>query len=182
MATVDSDRAKPRGLAFAARLIGAALLAFLVVYTLGAPAGRWLKGMRGSEASLGQGAQGQDVDWHLLGTLDVFSRTIPPGLEAVHLQIVRIPGYLVPLEDDLRHTSEFLLVPYFGACSHLPPPPENQMVYVQMVAGEEIDLYSSGWDPVWVTGKLHVEPTESPYGVVGFRMDGLDNQPYVYGE
>ena len=176
------SQAGPRGLAFAARMIGGALLAFLIVYELGAPAGRWLKGARGSEAGAARGAKGQDVDWPLLGTLDVFSRTIPPGLQAVHLQIVRIPGYLVPIEDDLRHASEFLLVPYFGACSHLPPPPENQMVYVQMVAGEEIDLYSSGWDPVWVTGKLHVEPTESPYGVVGFRLDGLASERYVFGE
>ena len=45
-------------------------------------------------------------------------------------QSVRLPGYVVPLEDLAAGIKEFLLVPYFGACVHSPPPPANQIVHV----------------------------------------------------
>lgn len=72
-------------------------------------------------------------------------------------QQVRIPGYLLPLETTGRKVSEFLLVPYFGACIHVPPPPPNQIIHVKMKKGS----YSSKglFDPVWVTGVLSVQAT-----------------------
>jgi hypothetical protein len=46
---------------------------------------------------------------------------------------VRIPGYIVPLEaDDQGRLTEFFLVPFLGACIHVPPPPPNQIVYVKL--------------------------------------------------
>ena len=50
-------------------------------------------------------------------------------------QRIRLPGFVVPLDFEGTETSEFLLVPYFGACIHVPPPPSNQIVYVETVAG-----------------------------------------------
>ena len=48
-------------------------------------------------------------------------------------QYVKLPGYVVPLESDAGGLlSEFLLVPYYGACIHVPPPPSNQIVYVRL--------------------------------------------------
>jgi hypothetical protein len=44
---------------------------------------------------------------------------------------IRLPGYLVPLDESGNGIKEFLLVPYFGACIHTPPPPANQIVLVQ---------------------------------------------------
>ena len=38
----------------------------------------------------------------------------------------RIPGYVVPLESSAAGHLEFLLVPYFGACIHTPPPPPTR--------------------------------------------------------
>lgn len=45
-------------------------------------------------------------------------------------ETVRIPGYIVPLEYDGSKIKQFLLVPYVGACIHVPPPPANQLIYV----------------------------------------------------
>ncbi|WP_271003949.1 DUF3299 domain-containing protein, partial [Listeria seeligeri] len=45
---------------------------------------------------------------------------------------VRIMGYVVPLESGPSGIREFLLVPYFGACIHTPPPPANQIIFVRL--------------------------------------------------
>lgn len=64
---------------------------------------------------------------------------------------VRMPGYVLPLEFDGTETVEFLLVPYVGACIHVPPPPPNQMIYVRFPKGfANPGLYA----PVYVTGRM----------------------------
>ncbi|MBT6274533.1 MAG: DUF3299 domain-containing protein [Chromatiales bacterium] len=66
-------------------------------------------------------------------------------------EIIRIPGYMLPLEFNGTKVREFLLVPYVGACIHSPPPPANQMVYVTTSEGfESAGLYT----PVWVEGTV----------------------------
>ena len=69
-------------------------------------------------------------------------------------QIVRIPGYALPLEMGAGGVKEFLLVPYVGACIHTPPPPPNQMVFAEL--REEYEV-TSLYDPVWITGQIRVE-------------------------
>ena len=68
-------------------------------------------------------------------------------------QLVRVPGYIVPLEDFQAQTSRFLLVPYVGACIHSPPPPPNQIVAVVMVDGP-VDFEM--WEAYWIS--LHFSP------------------------
>ena len=58
-----------------------------------------------------------------------------PVVHELDGQKVRLPGFVVPLDFEDTEISEFLLVPYFGACIHVPPPPSNQIVYVKTVAG-----------------------------------------------
>ena len=53
-------------------------------------------------------------------------------------QTVRIPGYIVPLEFDGAKIKQFLLVPYVGACIHVPPPPANQLIYVTSEKAHEL--------------------------------------------
>ncbi len=67
-------------------------------------------------------------------------------------KLIRIPGYVVPLEftEDLKIT-EFFLVPYFGACLHLPPPPPNQIIYVKYKKGLKTEVL---FNPFWVTGTV----------------------------
>ena len=74
--------------------------------------------------------------------------------------------------------SEFLLVPYVGACVHTPPPPPNQLVYVQMEKGQRVPV--SFWDPVWIHGTLTVDETTNLYGSVSFKMAGNSITPYEW--
>jgi hypothetical protein len=78
-------------------------------------------------------------------------------------QRIKIPGYVAPLDwDNDDHLKEFLLVPYFGACIHVPPPPANQIIYV--VARKELKGIRA-MDTVWIYGELAVEKNDS--GVMG---------------
>lgn len=69
--------------------------------------------------------------------------------ESLNGQRVRLPGYLLPLELDGKKVTEFLLVPYVGACIHAPTPPPNQIVHVKHPKGFED---GSVFSPVWVQG------------------------------
>ena len=67
-------------------------------------------------------------------------------------QSVSIGGYVVPLDFDATTVKEFLLVPFVGACIHVPPPPANQIIYVKTDKGFEV---GGAFDPVTVTGKIN---------------------------
>lgn len=91
---------------------------------------------------------------------------------------VKLPGYIVPLTltDDNRVT-EFLLVPYFGACIHVPPPPSNQIVLVQSDEGVALD---ATYVPFWITGTLHVEQSERELASAGYRMRASKIEIFEY--
>jgi hypothetical protein len=80
---------------------------------------------------------------------------------------IRLPGYLVPLQNSRAGISEFLLVPYFGACIHAPPPPSNQVVLVRMKSPLR-GLRTM--DAVWVHGTLQIERAESSLGASSYAM------------
>ena len=81
---------------------------------------------------------------------------------------VKLPGYLVPLEEVAAGHTEFLLVPYFGACIHTPPPPANQIVLV--VPAKPAGGFRS-MDTVWVSGTLKTTRNNSPMGTSGYRLE-----------
>lgn len=81
---------------------------------------------------------------------------------------IKLPGYLVPLEEVAAGHTEFLLVPYFGACIHTPPPPANQIVLV-VPAKPAGGLRSM--DTVWVSGVLKTTRNNSPMGASGYRLE-----------
>ena len=89
---------------------------------------------------------------------------------------VRIPGYLVPLEDTKAGLKEFLLVPYFGACIHTPPPPANQIIYVK---ADKPPKGFHSMDTVWVSGTLKTLRSDSYMGASGYRMDAVVVERYV---
>jgi hypothetical protein len=91
---------------------------------------------------------------------------------------VKIPGFIVPLElENEGKIKEFLLVPYFGACIHYPPPPPNQIVYVIM--DEPFELEST-WAPVWAKGELKTEFRGSELGSAGYTMLAKEIEEYEY--
>ncbi len=102
------------------------------------------------------------------------SAPVVPDLDG---QKVKIPGFVVPVEYDEKQVSSFLLVPYFGACIHVPPPPSNQVVHVD-TGGYGPDP-GQLWDPVWVIGRLSTEHVSSGLGEAGYRLDAERIEPYV---
>ena len=98
-----------------------------------------------------------------------------PVVGALDGRQVRLPGFVVPLDFQDTETSEFLLVPYFGACIHVPPPPSNQIVYVHTVAGYPLkELF----DPVWVTGVIRTQAHLNELGDAGYTMEATIIEPY----
>ncbi|HZQ72561.1 MAG TPA: DUF3299 domain-containing protein [Burkholderiales bacterium] len=98
-------------------------------------------------------------------------------------QRVRLPGFVVPLERVKEDVTEFLLVPYFGACIHVPPPPANQIIHV-FPAKPVKNLRTM--DAVWVIGVLDTTRSEALKGgneamgmaVAGYRMTAEQISPY----
>lgn len=89
---------------------------------------------------------------------------------------VRLPGYVVPLEAVKGELREFLLVPYFGACIHTPPPPANQIVHVQV--GKPLQGLRM-MDAVWVSGTLRTQRQESVMGMSGYAIEGAAIERYT---
>jgi hypothetical protein len=83
-------------------------------------------------------------------------------------QRVRIGGYVVPLDFEATSIKEFLLVPFVGACIHVPPPPANQIVYVK--ASKAFELANT-FDPVTVTGVMKTEPAFTGLADAGYTID-----------
>ncbi|MGI4854281.1 MAG: DUF3299 domain-containing protein [Janthinobacterium lividum] len=115
------------------------------------------------------------VGWSTLKTLT--SLKTPSPARELNNKVVAVPGFMVPLEDDADQVTEFLLVPFAGACIHVPPPPPNQMIYVKLRAGKKARM--SFTEPILVTGQLHVTTVQSPYGDVSFNLDGDSVKPYA---
>lgn len=91
-----------------------------------------------------------------------------PTVRAMEGRKVKLPGYLVPLDEVKKGIIEFLLVPYFGACVHTPPPPANQIVHVKSATPVRGLRTMSA---VWVSGTLHIKRSDSSMGISGYQMD-----------
>jgi hypothetical protein len=114
--------------------------------------------------------------WENLRSLDPQSGNMPADLKKHDGGIVRVPGFIIPLEDNDREVSEFLLVPYPLACIHVPAPPPNQIVHVKMDKGRKVvfDFY----EPVWAQGRLKIQRTQNMYTDSSFFMSGMSIEPY----
>lgn len=93
-----------------------------------------------------------------------------------HNRQVRIPGYVVPVDYNAKGAiTSFFLVPYFGACIHVPPPPPNQIIFVRFPKGfDVVALY----EPFWISGTLKVETMQSELAESLYTMQGLRIEPY----
>jgi uncharacterized protein len=91
---------------------------------------------------------------------------------------VHIGGYVVPLDFEATRVKEFLLVPFVGACIHVPPPPANQIVYVKTEQGFSVQAM---FDPVWVTGTLRVTPAFTGLAEAGYSLDAEKVEPRPKG-
>jgi hypothetical protein len=117
-----------------------------------------------------------EVTWAMLRGLNAQTGETNEEVRAIDGQTIRVAGYIVPLDDDHRELSEFLLVPYVGACIHTPPPPPNQMIYVKMTRNERARF--GLMDGVWVTGKVFLGRRGSPYGPTFYAMTASNVEEY----
>jgi hypothetical protein len=117
-----------------------------------------------------------DTDPRVIETRRRVAEPNPPANRALDGKRVKLPGFVVPLEVGAGAVTEFLLVPYHGACVHVPPPPTNQTVYVR--AGEEGGAPRTLFETVWVTGRLQLEPVESGLAEAGYTLHAESVEPY----
>ena len=90
--------------------------------------------------------------------------------------MIRIPGFVVPLEFDEEQTiSQFFLVPYFGACLHMPQPPPNQIILVNAPKGIQM---SALYDPFWIEGQLSTSFQENDMATSAYAMQLQRIEPY----
>ncbi|MEL6245350.1 MAG: DUF3299 domain-containing protein [Pseudomonadota bacterium] len=91
---------------------------------------------------------------------------------------VRIPGYTVPFEYGTdAEITEFLLVPYFGACIHAPPPPPNQTIFVSATDPLKIrDLAQA----VWIEGTLHAQTQDTELADAAYTIEMDKVEVYDY--
>lgn len=91
-------------------------------------------------------------------------------------QWIKIPGFIVPIEsEENEKVTEFFIVPYFGACLHLPPPPPNQIIYASYPQGIEL---TSLYDAFWISGKLNTEVMTNEVAQAAYTMRAVKVEPY----
>jgi uncharacterized protein len=93
---------------------------------------------------------------------------VPKVVADLNGKRVRIGGYVVPLDFDATTVKEFLLVPFVGACIHVPPPPPNQIIYVKSEKGIEV---TGSFDPVYVTGKMETAQQFTGLAEAGYTIE-----------
>ena len=128
------------------------------------------------------------VTWSDLRKLNYKTGEMPESIRKLMGQSVKIPGFAVPLEGDdgFEYVKEFLLVPTFGACIHVPPPPPNQVIHVILDKSVHFEklLYA-----VWITGIIEIGEyflegssdfgkqtydTETSYLIRGLKVEEYD--------
>lgn len=91
---------------------------------------------------------------------------------------IRLPGYTVPFQYGKdAEIREFLLVPYYGACLHAPPPPPNQTVFVKTDTPIKLKDLSQA---VWIEGTLRIETQNSDLADAAYTIEMTDWEIYEY--
>jgi uncharacterized protein len=99
----------------------------------------------------------------------------PPSVVAeLNGKRVKIGGYVVPLDFESTSVKEFLLVPFVGACIHVPPPPANQIIYVKSDKGFEV---TGAFDPVSVVGTMKTETAFTGLADAGYSIEAESVDP-----
>ena len=95
----------------------------------------------------------------------------------MNAKAIRLPGFVVPLEhNDDQAITQFFLVPYFGACIHMPPPPPNQIVLVNSPQGI---TFKSIHDPIWVSGVVKTSIQQNDLATAAYVMELAQFEVYT---
>lgn len=97
-------------------------------------------------------------------------------IDAFNDQNIRLPGFIVPIaSDENQQVTAFFIVPYFGACLHLPPPPPNQIIYVEYAQGIAVPNIQA---PFWFAGTMIIDQNENELGTSAYTMQIDSITPY----
>ena len=91
-------------------------------------------------------------------------------------QLIKIAGFIVPLEFKDKVITQFLLVPFFGACIHVPPPPPNQIIFVDYPSG--INNKRNMRSPIWITGKIETTLIEGDLATTAYSLQAHQHKEY----
>lgn len=100
-----------------------------------------------------------------------------PAEPSMNGRDIRIPGFMIPLDKTGDAVKSFLLVPYFGACIHSPPPPSNQMI--QVFLDKPLQGFHT-MDGVWVYGSMSVARSDSPWGKTAYVLKAVKVKAYQW--
>lgn len=90
---------------------------------------------------------------------------------------IKMPGYMLPIDISTEGVTSFIMVPYVGACIHVPPPPANQLVFVDTKKPWPSDQL---WDPVWVTGLMKHELQSTTIADIGYALVADEIEEYEW--
>ena len=123
-------------------------------------------------------ADSREIGWSdLIPWTNIFTPNTVKFNNNLDGESVKIPGFIVPLDHIGFGVTEFMLVPFVGACIHVPPPPPNQLVYV--TTEEPWDAMTL-WEPVWVTGKIIVKAQTNIWAETGYQISADEIDFYDY--
>jgi len=102
------------------------------------------------------------------------STNIKPEMDG---RAVRIPGFIVPIEfDGDQIITEFFLVPYFGACLHMPPPAPNQIIHVKYAEGLKLEAL---YNPFWISGILKASLISNDMATAAYGVEMRSYEAYT---
>ncbi len=97
--------------------------------------------------------------------------------EELNGAFVKLPGFIIPFDTSAAGVTEFMLVPYVGACIHTPPPPANQLVMVNATKPWPGDKL---WDPIWVIGTISTQLQSTSFGQTGYSISADQIEKYIW--
>lgn len=122
---------------------------------------------------IGEGQMDQQNDtW--LPVFDENSSKLNDDLNGAY---VKIPGYIIPIDQTRSGVTSFILVPYVGACIHTPPPPPNQLIFVEPDLPWKQDNL---WTPVWVTGNITHGLKTTEVAETGYALQASEIELYEW--
>jgi hypothetical protein len=109
-----------------------------------------------------------------LPVFDANAKILNPTLDGAY---IKMPGFIIPIDQSTAGVTSFVLVPYVGACLHTPPPPPNQLVFVTaQTPWPSTDL----WEAVWVTGLMQHEIQTTEVAETGYVLQAEAMEVYVW--
>ncbi|AML51977.1 DUF3299 domain-containing protein [Falsihalocynthiibacter arcticus] len=118
-----------------------------------------------------------EMDWENDVWTPIYDANAIKLNEELNGAYIKMPGFIIPFETSAEGVTNFMLVPYLGACIHTPPPPANQLVMVdtaQPWPGDQL------WDPVWVTGTMSTQLQSTSLGQTGYSIEADDMEVYEW--